>query len=242
MVLSAKIKRYCSVIKVIILFFVIYGCAHTHTLNGSSYRERPVRIEKFVISAGDELDISVWRHPDLCKVVKVSPIGDIFLPLIGKLRVENLSIEEVQNEIKKRLSEYLVDPKVTVSVKTYQAYKISVLGEVKRPSVFPMERPLRISEAISLAGGFTSYANKGSVLVIRGYGKSAKIIKVNFSNFISKGNPTEDIFLLPGDVVYVPMSSIGNIAKFCDYLHRILRPFVDLGIGIISWYRVTGED
>lgn len=235
--------KECPIIRgaffiLLILFWI--GCAHSPPI--SNVNEKPVKIREFIISPGDELEVFVWRHPDLTRTVKVDPWGNIFLPLVGELKAEGLSIKQIQKEIINRLSRYLVDPHVIVSVRTYQAYKVAVLGEVKKPSVFPLDHPLRITEAISMAGGFTLDAKQTSVIVIRGQGERPTLIKLDIKRSLTSGDPSQDIYLQAGDIVYVPASIVANLDRFFDHLEKALRPFIDIGIGAIIWHRIQEWD
>jgi len=222
----------------IFIFLLILSCSHTLPPPPVNFSNKPVVIKEFFLGPGDELNVFVWRHPDLTLTTKVDPWGRIFYPLIGEIQLKKMTVLDLQKRIQKGLSKYLVNPQVTVSVKTYRNLKIMVLGEVKKPAVFPIDRPITITEAISLAGGFTLDAKQTSIIVIRGNNQNPTILRLNLKGALTKADFSQNIYLQPGDIVYIPPSIIANLERFFKRFESILRPFVDLSVGVLIWRRV----
>ncbi|MFQ5965889.1 MAG: SLBB domain-containing protein [Candidatus Scalinduaceae bacterium] len=117
--------------------------------------------KKYVIGPEDVLEIEVWDNKDLHRTVEVSQVGSFTFPLIGKVNAYGLSVFELENLIKKKLTDgYIVAPQVRVSVKEYQSQKVFLLGEVKTPGSYVLKRRTHILELISKAGGFTDEAGR----------------------------------------------------------------------------------
>jgi len=163
----------------------------------------------YALSSADLLEITVYREEKLGRTIRVSQTGEISLPLIGTLKVSGKSVQEAQQIIAAKLSEYLVNPQVTIFIKEYGNKKIYVMGEVKNPGSFdvPPESKLTVLEAISLAGGFTPIAAKDRTRVIRtdSTGKS-ETWTVEVGEITSKDNKKKALSLKPNDVVFVPQS------------------------------------
>jgi len=165
----------------------------------------PIQIhESYVIGQGDLLEVFVWRNEQLSREVVVRPDGKISLPLIQDIQAEGLRVLQLKEQITRRLSEYLENPRVTVIVKEINSYKVSVLGRVVRPGVYPITGNTTLVEAISLAGGFTEWANKRKITVIRDEGGRKQKFRVNYKKIISGKDPSQNIILQRGDTIIVP--------------------------------------
>jgi polysaccharide export outer membrane protein len=161
----------------------------------------------YKIGSEDVLDVIVWKSPDLSKVVSVRPDGKISLPLIGDIVVEGLTVAQVKQDLEARLKEFKESPNVSVVVQQVNSYGIYVLGEVAKPGRYQMKTFTTVLQAISTAGGFTPYAAKNKMFVLR---KSSNAgtetrIDVSYDDIISGGgNVSQNILLIPGDTVVVP--------------------------------------
>jgi len=165
----------------------------------------PIQIfESYVIGQGDLLEIFVWRNDQLSREVVVRPDGKISLPLIQDVQAEGLRVLQLKEQITRRFSEYLEHPKVTVIVKEINSYKVSVLGRVVKPGVYPITGNTTLVEAISMAGGFTEWANRRKITVIRNEGDKKKKFRVNYKKIISGKDPSQNIILQRDDTIVVP--------------------------------------
>ena len=158
----------------------------------------------YVIGQGDVLEVFVWRNEKLSRVVVVRPDGKISLPLIHDVQAEGLTVLWLKNEVTRRFGEYLEHPRVTVIVNQITSYKVSVLGRVVRPGVYPITGDTTLVEAISMAGGFTEWANKRKITVIRDQGGKKQRITINYKKIISGKDPSQNIVLKRHDTIIVP--------------------------------------
>lgn len=160
--------------------------------------------EAYVIGPEDVLEISVWQNQDLSRTVTVRPDGRISLPLINDVQAAGLTPEELKNQIAARLKPYVELPNVAVIVQQINSWRIYVQGEVRSPGVYPLRSQTRISQAIAMAGGFTEFAKKGKIRVVRKTRSATEFIDVNYNNILSNRSVQEDIYLRPGDTIIVP--------------------------------------
>jgi polysaccharide export outer membrane protein len=190
--------------------------------------EPPPRIEvqEFVLGPRDEVEVFVWQHADLSRTAVVSPGGLLSYPLVGTIKASGLSGEALATQIHESLARYIVDPQVTVTVKSVRSQKVFVLGEVNRPGVFPLDGPVRAVEAIALAGGFTQDAETKSVLLIRGNLSQPELYTLALDRTLFQGAPGENVRLQPGDVVYVPAMPIADVERFFKRITNILIPII----------------
>jgi len=159
----------------------------------------------YTIGPGDVLEISIWQHPELNRIVTVRPDGRMSFSLIGDVDANGLTPAELDEVITKRLSEYVHNPEVTVVVTTIKSNQILVLGQVTRPGAYPMEANLTVLEAVAIAGSYTESAGLKAVTVTRrSQERSSKVIKVNLRKVIAEGDRSGNIILEPGDIVHVP--------------------------------------
>jgi polysaccharide export outer membrane protein len=165
----------------------------------------PIQIhESYVIGQGDVLEVFVWRNEQLSRQVTVRPDGKISLPLIQDLHAEGLTVIQLRDEITRRLRQYVQNPTVTVIVNQIKSYKISVLGKVSSPGLYQITTRTTLVEAISLAGGFTEWANKRKITVIRSEEGKKKKLRINYKKIVSGKDPSQNIILQRGDTIIVP--------------------------------------
>ncbi|MDH5174089.1 MAG: polysaccharide biosynthesis/export family protein [Elusimicrobiota bacterium] len=159
----------------------------------------------YTIGPGDVLEISIWQHPELDRIVTVRPDGRMSFSLIGDVNTNGLTPAELDELITRRLSEYVQKPEVTVIVTGIKSNQVLVLGQVTRPGAYPMEESLTALEAVAIAGGYTDRAGLSKVTITRqSRERSPKVIKVDLQKVISEGARSGNITLEPGDVVHVP--------------------------------------
>ena len=161
-------------------------------------------IDHYKIQPGDVLAVSVWKEEDLIQEVIVRPDGQITFPLVGEAKAASNSIEDLRQLIAKRLKKYIPDPVVTVSVRQLSGNTIYVLGKVNRPGVFPIVRDVDVMQALSLAGGTSTYAALNDIKILRR--KDGKLRAHSFKYAeVEKGKRLDqNIVLEAGDVVVVP--------------------------------------
>ena len=158
----------------------------------------------YVIGAQDILDISVWKEPDVSRVVPVRPDGRISLPLLNDVQAAGLTPAQLAAQVTENLKKYVTNPQVTVIVTTINSQRVYILGEVTRPGAFPLLPGMSVLQALSSAGGFTQFAKVKSIFVRRMEdGKEVKY-PFNYKDVINGKKPEQDILLKAGDTIVVP--------------------------------------
>lgn len=161
--------------------------------------ERP-----YVIGPDDLLQIVVWKNESLSKEVRVRPDGKITLPLINDVQAGGMTPSVLRDVIAKRLEKFVEVSGVTVIVKEINSSKVSVLGQVKKPGIYPLRGDLTVLDAIAMAEGFNEFAAPDRMVIIRKDGKETHWIHVPYNDII-KGKVTGGhLFLASGDTVVVP--------------------------------------
>jgi polysaccharide export outer membrane protein len=190
------------------LLITVQGCASGPSSEAVDEANRGGK--DFVLGPEDVLEISVWRNQDLSrKDVVVRPDGKISMPLIGELVASGLDANQLANLITERLKEFKERPSVSVSVKEVNSYSIYVLGEVAKPGKYQLKSHATVLQAVAVAGGFSIYAAKNKMQVLRRLvkedGKLREIrIPARYDDLVSGEGEIGNFILKTGDVVLVP--------------------------------------
>lgn len=158
----------------------------------------------YVIGPEDALEISVWRDETLKAATLVRPDGGISFPLAGDFIVAGKTAAQVRDELVKRLSKYIPEPVVTVSVARVSSYRIYVLGRVNKPGDFQVGRNIDVLQALSIAGGMTPFASEDGIQIIRKVDGKPVSIPFDYSRIRKGGDLSQNITLKSGDVLLVP--------------------------------------
>jgi polysaccharide export outer membrane protein len=165
----------------------------------------------YVIGDDDVLSISVWKEPDLTKVIPVRSDGKISLPLVGDVQAAGLTPAQLAADLTAALGSFITDPQVTVIVQEIRSRNFNILGQVIKPGSYPLTVDTTVVDAIALAGGFRDFAKKKGIYVVRQGANGAQIrLPFNYEDFIKgkKGKKAKhvlpDIEIKPHDTIVVP--------------------------------------
>lgn len=158
----------------------------------------------FLLGPEDILEISVWKDETLTKQVVVRPDGKISFPLIGEIQAAGRTVEDLRKEIIEKLSEFISDPVVTVMVIGINSYKIYVIGKVNKPGAYTVGRSVNVMQALSMAGGFSPFADLEHISILREQNGKQIRIKFNYKEVAKGKHLEENILLKRGDVIVVP--------------------------------------
>ena len=183
----------------------------------------------YKIQVGDQLDIKFFYNSELNEAVVVRPDGRITLQLLSEIKVHDMTPSQLETLLKDRYASQLAKPEVAVIVRSFNLQKVFVDGHVLKPGALPLLGFMTVMQSISQAGGLKDGARKKEILVIRrgDQGKPA-VLKVNLDKAMSGKDMSQDIYLAPFDVVFVPRSAIGNVNEFVDYY---IRKNIPIGAG-----------
>jgi polysaccharide export outer membrane protein len=165
----------------------------------------PVPDPTYRLGPEDAIEISVWKDETLKATTLVRPDGGISFPLVGDLQVAGKTAAEVRDEIARRLTRFVPDPEVTVSVVRVASYRIYVIGRVNKPGDIAVGRPIDVLQALSLAGGLTPFAVEDEIRIIRrGVDGQQVAIPFDYTRLRKGGDLSQNITLRGGDVLLVP--------------------------------------
>ena len=181
---------------VVLGLLLLSGCAHRTAKVDNT--DQPYRIGR-----EDVLDVAVWRDADLSRTLPVRPDGFISLPMVGEVRAEGRTPNELADELREALKAYVQEPRVTVIVREVNSSRVFITGEVANPGAYPLRGRISILQAIALAGGFTDFADRDAIVVLRRAGTEGNYIPVSYSDLVEQPEKFEPLILRPGDTIIV---------------------------------------
>ena len=189
---------------IVIVFFLIIFSACASFSYGAEKIIQASSGSTFYLGPEDVLEISVWKDEALTKEAVVRPDGMVSFPLIGQISAAGRTVEDLQREIQRRISRYVPDAPVTVMVLKIGSPKVYVVGKVNKPGVYVMGSFLRVMQALAMAGGTTTFADRDDIMVIREEKGTQRFIKFNYDKVASGKDLHKNIPLKPGDTLVVP--------------------------------------
>jgi polysaccharide export outer membrane protein len=156
---------------------------------------------QYIIGPEDVLHIYVWREDSLTKTVPVRVDGKISLPLVDDIQAAGLTPLQLKDALTKKLKGFVDNPTVSVTVMEANSFKVYVSGEVKTPGVQLIRNEVTVLKLMTMVGGFTEWANKKKILIIRKEKDGDKRMIVNYNKIIDGEAP--DILIKRGDMVIV---------------------------------------
>jgi len=160
---------------------------------------------EYKIGSGDVLDIMTWKEPELTRndiLVRID--GKISFPLIGDVQASGLDPVELKKQIESGLSTYVSNPVVTVSVRTPGSKKFYILGEVTRAGEYVLLKNLTVLQAFALAGGFTEWASKKEIILLRSEEGKEKIFRINYKSIVKGKDLEQNLKIRTDDTIIVP--------------------------------------
>jgi polysaccharide export outer membrane protein len=158
--------------------------------------------DTYIIGPEDVLHIYVWKEEPLSKTVPVRMDGKISLPLVDDIQAADLTPLQLKEVIIKKLKGFIDNPTVSVTVMEANSFKVYVAGEVKTPGAVKLRSETSLVQLMTMVGGFTDWADKKKILIIRKEKGAEKRMKVNYKKIIDGKEP--DVTIKRGDMVIVP--------------------------------------
>lgn len=183
---------------------------------------------RYIIVPGDTVTVIFHDRNDLnTGVYQVSATGDIYLPLAGTVTISGLNRKEARERINEVLGEYIRYSNAKIQINN--AGRIMVLGAVNGPGMYNLQKNLTVMEAILFAGGYADGSELKSVVVMRGPVDKPVLVRVDLNKMVTKGDRTDNIFVKPGDIVFVPTTFVSNLETFFDRIYFYFLKWQGLG-------------
>ena len=163
---------------------------------------------KYIIGPGDNLNVSVWRNPELSGTIPVRPDGRITTPLVEDIVAAGKTPSQLARELEGALRKFVQDPVVTIVVQNFggvSSEQVRVIGQATRPSALPFRQNMSLLDVMISVGGLTEFAAGNRAVLIRA-AEGNKSYSLRLRDLIKRGDVTANIQVLPGDVIIIPES------------------------------------
>lgn len=166
----------------------------------------------YIVGPGDNINIIVWRNPELSMAVPVRPDGKISTPLIDELVAQGKTSVQIAREVEAKLSTYVRDPVVTVIITGFVGpydQQIRVVGEAARPQSLPFKQYMTLLDVMIAVGGLTDFADGNQATILRTAdggkdGVGGKQYSVRLRDLIKRGDISANVEMKPGDILIIP--------------------------------------
>lgn len=190
---------------------------------------------EYIMTPGDQLQIYVLGHPDLSSTrsssdsaYTVRPDGKLNFPLVGEIDVNGLTVYEFSQLLTKELSEYIINPKITVNVAKLGTTRVFVMGEVSKQGMHELTKSHRVLDALGAAGGFTQKAAKKNIFLVRNVGTPEENVqKINILNYMKKGDMSQNVVLQEGDCLYLTSNHKLTLSDILLFASRAVDTWYD---------------
>lgn len=192
--------------------------------------------DDYIMTPGDQLQIYVLGHPDISSTrgntdmaYIVRPDGKLNFPLIGEIDVNGLTVYEFTNLLTKELSEFIVNPKITVNVAKLGTTRVFVMGEVSKQGMHELTKSHRVLDALGAAGGFTQKAAKKNIFLVRNIGKPGENVQqLNILNYMKKGDLSQNLVLHEGDCLFLTSNHKLTLQDIALLASRVVDTWYDV--------------
>jgi polysaccharide export outer membrane protein len=173
------------------------------------------RSPRYQLRKGDSFDLDFALSPEFNQTVAVQPDGYVTLKGVGSIFVEGQTVPELTETLKTVYAKILHDPVITVALKDFDKPYFIAAGQVSKPGKYDLRGPLTVTEAVAIAGGFNENAKHSQVVLFRPASNGmfeAKLL--NVKKLLASRNLSEDVYLQPGDMLYVPQSAFSHFRRY----------------------------
>lgn len=177
-----------------------------------------LKVNRDVFKVGDTANVKVYDVDNLSAPYIVDRFGDVNFPLIGSVKVAGMTTVDLQQALTEKYgSKYLQNPNINVQIEAQDLGRVVVDGAVNKPGVFDINRIIRLSEAVALAGGLDEDANGSSIYIVRTIDGQRQVTEANLKDIRKLGSPDPQI--IPDDVIFV-QDSAGRVL-FREFLRTL---------------------
>lgn len=194
----------------LVLTLFIAGCANQLQVPAADTEADSLSYKhEYRIGPGDNVIISVWRHPEVSLTVPVRPDGKITTPLVEDLPASGKTGTELARDIEKALAKYIQDPVVTVTITGFvgpYGEQIRVIGQAAKPQALPYREGMSVMDVVIAVGGLTDFAAGNKASIVRTVGGKQQKFAVRLDDLIRDGDLSANMAVRPGDILVIPES------------------------------------
>lgn len=205
---NVSLPRWLVRVTGLLVVGLVAGCANL----GAKYPAAPaaaaVQDYNYIIGPGDNINIIVWRNPELSMAVPVRPDGKFSTPLIDEMVAQGKNSVEIARDIEAQLGKYVRDPVVTVIVTGFvgpYSEQIRVVGEAAKPQALPFKQKMTVLDVMIAVGGLTDFAAGNDATILRS-AEGNRQYSVRLKDLIKRGDISANVEMRPGDILIIPQS------------------------------------
>ena len=189
-----------------LFYFTLFILIPAFTLSGLCFAGNKVPDKNsYVIGCGDILEIITWKEPDFTREdVLVRIDGKITFPLLDDVQAASITPIQLKKAIEVKLKDYIDNPVVTVNVTNPSSQRFYILGEIVNTGEYPLVKQLTVLQAFALAGGFTEWAAKKEIILLRKENGQEKLYRVNYKDIAKGKNLNQNVLIRADDTIIVP--------------------------------------
>ena len=193
---------------------------------------------EYRLGFGDVIEVKFFNNNQFNETLTVRPDGRISMQKVGDIQIAGMTPAKLSSRIAETYSKIIKNPEVTVIVRNFGGYQVYVLGEVKSPGSFPVQRNMTILQAMALAGGQKETAKMKSILLMRrNQDGTVEAKRIDLSGPSPDAIKTNDSFVEAYDIIYVPKTFIANVNTFLDQAFSGVIPPLDIYLRAVWWSR-----
>ena len=203
-------KLNAKILLILITIISIAGCAGKPRLPEDSLTPAgpSVLTESYKMAVGDQLQINVWKNPELSVSAPIRPDGKVSMPLIGEVMAVGNTPEQLAEDIERKLTAYVKSPNVTVILTSLQGHeflsRIRITGAVTQNISISYHQGMTVLDAVLAAGSVNLYADSNDTKLHRRTSEGPETYDIRLKDIMEKGDMSTNIYLLPGDIITVP--------------------------------------
>jgi polysaccharide export outer membrane protein len=206
---ESRRTRYLKCLTAAGIVILAAGCADNTAAPGHMNQAKSGSDYNYVIGPGDQLQLFVWKSPELSTTATVRPDGKISIPLIEDIQAAGRTPTSLGHDIRDRLAEYVHDPIVTVMPMLFVGpfdHQIRVIGEAVKPRAFSYRADMTVLDVMIEVGGLTTFAAGNRAEIVRKVDGKQEILTVRLDSLVKDGDVTANVPMVAGDILIIPES------------------------------------
>ncbi len=207
--MEKSMTKTLKAILLISLSYIVTGCSSSTLPPATLHQSNTVDVDsyKYLIGAGDVVNIFVWRNPEVSGTFIVRPDGMITTSLVEDIPVSGKTPTELARSIEEILATYLREPVVTVTVNNFVgpfSEQIRIIGEASQPQAINYAQHMTLLDVMIRVGGLTEFANGNGAILVRIENGQQKQYDIYIEDLIKNGEISANVDVLPGDIIVIP--------------------------------------
>ena len=202
--LKQTFKRYGNLLALVFVLLAWGGIVNAGDEGKPSAASAGETQAEYVIGLGDQLQIMVWKGPELNQAMSVRIDGRISLPLIGDVEAAGKTIRDLKRILEVKYADVIAEPAVSVMLAQSKSWRYYIIGKVAHPGEFPIDFPITVLQAIAKSGGFLEWAKTEKISLVRREDGRETIVSFNYEALVNGQNLQQNALVKPGDTIIIP--------------------------------------